>query len=256
MTDDTNNTNVNGTPDGGFNPDDAHFSDEELEAALADFEQEFAGESDGTATGDDTSDPSAPVAPEAGESPDIHDIHMDIPDDASEIDASVGFEDELQGLLGNKAKAAVIVTRVATAELLAAFCQLSDISADCLGSQQGAVAVLRNLDGDSPEASAKDLTTVVSGMSVILAVNRADQLDVTLYMHGQPGQTFAPPLLFNSTPRVVEDLLLGITDLGQLKAAGENVVDSASLDHKAAMEILAKHTRLGRGGSTRGSSVE
>lgn len=237
MTDDTNNTN--GTPADGFNPDDAHFSDEELEAALTDFEQEFAGEAASPAEAEETSD-----------------IHMDVPDDASEIDASVGFEDELQGLLGNKAKAAVIVTRVATAELLAAFCQLSDISADCVGSHQGAVAVLRNLDGDAPEAAAKDLTTVVSGMSAILAVNRADQLDVTLYMHGQPGQTFAPPLLFNSTPRVVEDLLLGIVTIDRLKAEDESIVDSASLDHKAAMEVLARHTRLGRGGSMRGSSVE
>ena len=49
---------------------------------------------------------------------------------------------------------------VLPAELLAAFCQLSDISAACIGANQGAVAVLKNLDGDGPEAAAKDLTTV------------------------------------------------------------------------------------------------
>ena len=50
---------------------------------------------------------------------------------------------------------ALIVTRIASADLLAAFCQLSDISAACIGANQGAVAVLKNLDGEAPEAAAK-----------------------------------------------------------------------------------------------------
>lgn len=102
----------------------------------------------------------------------------------------LGFDNELAGLLGNKAKVALIVTRLASAELLAAFCQLSDISAACIGANQGAVAVLKNLDGDGPEAAAKDLTTVVSGMAVILAVNRADKLEVAMYVQGEAGQEF------------------------------------------------------------------
>ena len=109
---------------------------------------------------------------------------------ADVVDPSLGFDNELAGLLGNKAKVALIVTRLASAELLAAFCQLSDISAACIGANQGAVAVLKNLDGDGPEAAAKDLTTVVSGMAVILAVNRADKLEVAMYVQGEAGQTF------------------------------------------------------------------
>lgn len=50
---------------------------------------------------------------------------------------SLGFDNELAGLLGNKAKVALIVTRLALLELLAAFCQLSDISAACIGANQG-----------------------------------------------------------------------------------------------------------------------
>ena len=139
---------------------------------------------------------------------------------------------------------ALIVTRLASAELLAAFCQLSDISAACIGANQGAVAVLKNLNGDGPEAAAKDLTTVVSGMAVILAVNRADKLEVAMYVQGEAGQSFAPPVLF----------MLGIVTLNQLKTQGFEVVDSAGLDHDQAMQILANHTRRGRGG--RGSRIE
>ena len=68
---------------------------------------------------------------------------------ADVVDPSLGFDNELAGLLGNKAKVALIVTRLASAELLAAFCQLSDISAACIGANQGAVAVLKNLDGEA-----------------------------------------------------------------------------------------------------------
>lgn len=240
--------------DAGEPQDGASFSDEELAAAMADFEREF-GES---AAADNPVDSMPGTAAATGDAAGTDDVpHIDIPDDASAIDASVGFEDELQGLLGDKAKSAVIVTGVAGADLLAAFCQLSDISASCLGSPQGTVAVLRGLDGDGPEAAARDLTTVVSGLSVILAVNRADKLEVRLYMHGRAAdQTIVPPFLFSSAPSFVEDLLLGLATLDDLAQAGIESVDSAEYDRDAAMTVIAKHTKFGRGGSTRGSRVE
>ncbi|MBW3080785.1 hypothetical protein KIH78_05210 [Bifidobacterium sp. 79T10] len=231
-------------------------SDEDIARAMAGFEQEFADTSDDAGHGDaghDGKDRGDGENASDSDLPDLGDI--DIPDDASSIDPSAGFEDALAGLLGDKAKMAAIVTRIASAQLLAAFCQLSDISADCVGSNQGAIAVLRNLDGDAPEAAARDITTVVGGMSVVLGVNRADKLEVTLYAGGQGGQTLAPPILFNSTPRFVEDLMLGITTVAQLKTQGFEVVDSGSLDHDSAMKVIADHTRFGRGGSTRGSRV-
>ena len=154
--------------DDGFD-DDIHFSDEELEAALDGFEKEFrdsnaaAGEPANDAAADSPADDAG--AADSGQ--------------AQEADTAAAFDDELQGLLGNKAKAAVLITRVASARLLAAFCQLSDVSADCIGSEEGAVAILRNLDGDGPEVAARDLTIVVSGMSLVLAVNRADKLEAS-----------------------------------------------------------------------------
>lgn len=224
--------------DDGFD-DDIHFSDEELEAALDGFEKEFrdsnaaAGEPANDAAADSPADDAG--AADSGQ--------------AQEADTAAAFDDELQGLLGNKAKAAVLITRVASARLLAAFCQLSDVSADCIGSEEGAVAILRNLDGDGPEVAARDLTIVVSGMSLVLAVNRADKLEATVYLQGKPGQTIAPPLLFTSTAPFVEDLLLGITDEDGLIGTGMKVEQSADLDRDQAMAVIAEHTKFGRGSS-------
>lgn len=224
--------------DDGFD-DDIHFSDEELEAALDGFEKEFrdsnaaAGEPANDAAADSPADDAG--AADSGQT--------------QEADTATAFDDELQGLLGNKAKAAVLITRIASARLLAAFCQLSDVSADCIGSEEGAVAILRNLDGDGPEVAARDLTIVVSGMSLVLAVNRADKLEATVYLQGKPGQTIAPPLLFTSTAPFVEDLLLGITDEDGLIGTGMKVEQSADLDHDQAMSVIAEHTKFGRGSS-------
>ncbi len=218
-----------------FNADGMHFSEEELEAAMAGFEKEF-NESMESQSFDDSQPDSD------------HQEPSDVDRMLDEAENSLKFEDELQGLLGNRAKVAVIITRLTSARLLAAFCELSDISAQCIGSEQGAVAVLRNLDGDGPEAAVKDMTIVVSGMPAILAVNRADKLEATMYMEGKPGRTFAPPVLFTSTASFVEDLLLGITDMKTLVESGAKVVDSADLTRDEAMEILAEHTRFGRGG--------
>ena len=221
----------------GTNDDGMHFSEEELKAAMAGFEKEFQDAEASKQQDDDSAETPA------GRPPQDADAVL------SEAENSLSFDDELQGLLGNRAKVAVIITRLTSAQLLAAFCQLSDISAQCIGSPQGAVAVLRNLEGDGPEAAVKDLTTVVSGMPAILAVNRADKLEATMYMQGVAGQTFAPPVLFTSTASFVEDLMLGITDMDGLRGAGQTVIDSASLSRDDAMKILAEHTRFGRGSS-------
>lgn len=249
MSDDRNNDfddfqGFDGSKDfGDLNADGMHFSEEELEAAMAGFEQEFK---DAEATKNERVDnPSSEASgnAESSESSGIDDM-------LNAAEDSLKFEDELQGLLGNRAKVAVIITRLTSPRLLSAFCELSDISAQCIGSAQGAVAVLRNLDGDGPEAAVKDMTIVVAGMPAILAVNRADKLEATMYVEGKAGKTFAPPVLFTSTAPFVEDLMLGITDMNALEQADMTIFDSADLDRDAAMSIIAEHTRFGRGTSS------
>ncbi|WEV69782.1 hypothetical protein OZX73_02590 [Bifidobacterium sp. ESL0775] len=251
---------------GSGNADDENgglFSDEELEAALAGFEKEFADDPDGKNAGkDDAADGDNPGSHSATEDADsgqgvsgsgfgAHDAGGDsgqsdrkITDELNKMD----FDEELEGLIGNRAKVAVLITRLISADLLAAFCQIADISADCVADENGAVAILHNLDGDAPEGAAKDLTSVVNGMPAVLSVNRADKLVSTLYMSGEPGQQFAPPVLFTTTPKCVEDLMLGIVDVAGLEAQGERVVRTADFDRKKAMDVIADHTRSrGRG---------
>lgn len=247
--DDFPDDSTNGFDEAG--DDDMHFSEEELEAAMAGFEKEFQDEEAAKRDGDKSETQDTPDVSDSDASATSVDSDEAREADAvlSEAETSLSFDDELQGLLGNRAKSAVIITRVTSAQLLAAFCQLSDISAQCVGSPQGAVAVLRNLDGDGPESAIKDLTIVVSGMPAILAVNRADKLEATMYMQGKAGQAFAPPVLFASVASFVEDLMLGITDMEGVRASGTEIVDSASLSRDDAMRILAEHTKFGRGSS-------
>lgn len=258
MSDDRNNDfddfqGFDGSNDfGDLNADGMHFSEEELEAAMAGFEQEFK---DAEASKHERADNPPSEAFDSSEASD--NAESSESSESSEVDDmlnaaedSLKFEDELQGLLGNRAKVAVIITRLTSPRLLSAFCELSDISAQCIGSAQGAVAVLRNLDGDGPEAAVKDMTIVVAGMPAILAVNRADKLVATMYVEGRAGKTFAPPVLFTSTAPFVEDLMLGITDMNALEQADMTIFDSADLDRDAAMSIIAEHTRFGRGTSS------
>lgn len=233
---------------GDLNADGMHFSEEELEAAMAGFEQEFK---DAEATKNEREDTSSEAFDSSEASDNAESSESSgIDDMLNAAEDSLKFEDELQGLLGNRAKVAVIITRLTSPRLLSAFCELSDISAQCIGSAQGAVAVLRNLDGDGPEAAVKDMTIVVAGMPAILAVNRADKLEATMYVEGKAGKTFAPPVLFTSTAPFVEDLMLGITDMNALEQADMTIFDSADLDRDAAMSIIAEHTRFGRGTSS------
>lgn len=242
MSDDRNNDfddfqGFDGSNDfGDPNADGMHFSEEELEAAMAGFEQEFK---DAEASKNERTDNPPSKALDSSEASDDAESSESsgIDDMLNAAEDSLKFEDELQGLLGNRAKVAVIITRLTSPRLLAAFCELSDISAQCIGSAQGAVAVLRNLDGDGPEAAVKDMTIVVAGMPAILAVNRADKLEATMYVEGKAGKTFAPPVLFTSTAPFVEDLMLGITDMNALEQADMTIFDSADLDRDAAMSI-------------------
>lgn len=168
-------------------------------------------------------------------------------DDMDELETGLSFEDELQGLLGNKAKAAMICTRLRDVDLLAAFCQIADISADCVHSEQGAVAVLHNLDGDGPEAAAIDLTKVVGGLSALLVVNRADKIEATIYTSGKAGEQLPPPFVFPTLARFVEDIMLGIGTMQEVRDEGITIIDSNSMNKDEAFDVIARHTHFDRG---------
>jgi hypothetical protein len=210
-----------------FGSDDEYrLSDEEIDAALAGFEQELnAGQND---------QQNGPAQAATSE----EDLGASAP-------AGTDFDDELEGLIGNKAKIATLITRLSSAELLAAFCHLAGISASCVDTPEGAFAVLRELTGNEPETAAADLTSVISGLSAVLAVNRADKLEAKLWMNGTSGETFSPPVLFASTSSCVEDLLIGASNLSMVQVDGYSVTDTDGVDDESAMEIINRHTRPG-----------
>ena len=224
-----------GNDPGDDDDDNSGLSDDDIWQALQGFEHEL---------GNQDSDDSAPTDANQGAATPAED---DTDDNAlGALDTLGDFNDELQGLLGDKAKAAMILTRLTSAELLAAFCQVTDIAAQCVAGELGAVAVLRNLEADAPERAARELTTIVSGLVVVLAVNRADKLEATMYTHGEAGQSFVPPVLFASTASYVEDLMLGISTMDDLRQSGLHTVDSADYDHQLAMQVIARYTQMGR----------
>lgn len=210
-------------------PIDDSFDDEELERALEGFEREFQENRDGTA--------------QDGHG-DGNDPERDLQQDLSEFEHGLTFDEELEGLLGDKAKLAMLCTRLQDADLLAAFCSLADISAQCVQANEGAVAVLRGLDGNAPESAAQDLTKVVTGLSALLVVNRADKIEATVYMGGQAGEQLPPPFVFPTLAPFVEDMMLGISTMDGLRESGVDIVDTNSIDHDGALSIIARHTRF------------
>ncbi|MEE1296130.1 MAG: hypothetical protein UHD09_04650 [Bifidobacterium sp.] len=217
--------------------------DEELRRAMADFERQVRDEDANKDAAKEKAD-AASQDPLGGSDGVPGELESELRKDISEFEHSMTFDDELQGLLGNKAKCAMVCTRLEDADLLAAFCALADISAQCVQASEGVVAVLRNLEGNGPEAAAEDLTTVVSGLSVLLVVNRADKVEATVYTGGKKGETLPPPFVFPTLAPFVEDMMLGMASMDTLTEEGLRIVDSATLDHRKALSVIAAHTRF------------
>lgn len=193
----------------GFDPDDVHFDDADLEAALEGFEKEFA----------DAETHAGAAQP-----------HTD--GDAGDGILGADFEDELQGILGNKAKCAVLCSHLASAELFAAICRLADVDALCVDDSYGAVAILRDLEGNAPETAAHDLTTVISGMDALLVVNRADKIEASVYADGETVEQIPPPFVFPTLAPFVEDYMIGLVDVAGIEAQAGEIVDTASIATK------------------------
>lgn len=217
MADDTTSNFWNASDDDIPDSGDAHFNDADLDAMMSDFEKDFEPDS---FTQSDQVD---------------HDVDPTVPEGS--------FEDELEGLLGDKAKVVLMCTRLSSAELLAAFCRLADIAADCIDVPEGAVAILHNLEGENPEHAAQDITSVISGLSVLLVVNRADNISATVYYEGKAGEQLPPPFVFPTLAPFVEDTMLGITQISQIEQEFSGVIHVADIDRDEAMRIIHAHTR-------------
>ncbi|MFD0705181.1 hypothetical protein ACFQY8_05420 [Alloscardovia venturai] len=149
------------------------------------------------------------------------------------------FDEELAGLLGSKAKIAILITQIVDAKFLAALCCICDIDALSVGFPTGAGAIMHKTDGQAPEEAARDLSDVMAGLSVIACVNRADKISATHWYDGKQAQDFAPPMLFASLDSSIEDLMIGAQTVDDMDVLGYPHVESSSFaSHDEALTYI------------------
>lgn len=209
----------------------ASFTDAELDNALAGFEREFQDES--KENSDSENSKNAQSDGKNQENSTLDDAMRDI-EEAS-------FEEDLEGLLGNKAKVAMIITYVEPAQLLAAFCKMADISAKCFDEEQGAVAILKNLKDNGPEEDVKEFVDFFRGMDVMLIVNRADKITAKIYQNGVEPQEIVAPMALAVWSRRVEDLAICMETVDTLAKQDVTMYDSDDLSNFAAYKIFNKY---------------
>ena len=209
----------------------ASFTDAELDNALAGFEREFQDES--KENSDSENSKNAQSDGKNQENSTLDDAMRDI-EEAS-------FEEDLEGLLGNKAKVAMIITYVEPAQLLAAFCKMADVSAKCFDEEQGAVAILKNLKDNGPEEDVQKFVDFFRGMDVMLIVNRADKITAKIYQNGVEPQEIVAPMALAVWSRRVEDLAICMETVDTLAKQDVTMYDSDDLSNFAAYKIFNKY---------------
>lgn len=236
------------------------FTDAELDAALASFEREFnnansgndAESSDSESSADDSSDSSS----DDSESSDSYGIYDDIPDTidlskmhrskeaeeaARKFEEETSFEDTLEGLTGQKARSAIIITYCEGADLLSAFCKISQIPSICVMTGTAAVALLKNLDNDEPEAAVLRLSDLLGDMEMILIVNRANKLETSMYKYGEKRDAFLPsPVALTFLSEEVEDVVLGLKTMKDFHPSVESF-DPEDITFDGALSICKKY---------------
>ena len=139
---------------------------------------------------------------------------------------------------------AVIATSVVSAKALAGVIRLGreartdgiDIPTGTrtLDTSTGAVAA-----GSLAETAAHDLAAIASAAlqrnGIVLFWRRGDRMTATRYKNGERGEDISPAIVLGAVDDVVEELLLGATELDEL---GEGL-DPAALTRAEALEWIA-----------------
>jgi len=139
---------------------------------------------------------------------------------------------------------AVVATSVVSAKALAGVIRLGreartdgiDIPAGTrtLDTSTGAIAA-----GPLAETAAHDLAAIASAAlqrnGIVLFWRRGDRMTATRYKNGERGEDISPAIVLGAVDDVVEELLLGATDLGEL---GEGL-DPSTLSRAEALEWIA-----------------
>ena len=137
--------------------------------------------------------------------------------------------------------AALVLTRVAAPEVLAAGAAMNRVAIDVVPTPIGCVAVCDAAEGE-PEAVAELLSRLVPGAPVVLLVQRAGQLDASRWQGGVERQQLSAALMLDGAPPEVEGLLLGTVRVAELPG----VVSSAGMSRWRAARTLAGVARATR----------
>lgn len=153
----------------------------------------------------------------------------DVPDD---------FEvpDDLSSLLDGgpeEPSVVLLLTPVAQAAPLAATCVLAKVAADVILSEVGAIAVLR--ERTTGRAGAAAVSQLLRQVPIVLLERREGQITATRWTGGsQQGDDLPPGLVLSDAPAVLEDLLLGSVQVGDL----DGVVSTSGMSRWTALRMI------------------
>jgi len=138
--------------------------------------------------------------------------------------------------------AAVILTKVAFPEGLAAAAAMNRLEIDAVPTAIGSVAVCRSGALVDPKGTAKILSEVVPKSPVVLLVQRDGQLTASRWQAGQEEEQPSAALMLDGAPPEIEDLLLGAARAEDLPG----VVSSVGMTKWRAMRTLVGVARSAR----------
>ena len=140
--------------------------------------------------------------------------------------------------------AAVVLTKVAVPQGLAAACALRKVVVDAVPTAIGAVAVCRSTEPGDPEAAAQAISQMLANTPVVLLTQRDGQMTASRWAKGTLDEELSPGLMLDGAPPEVEQLLLGQVSVDDLPG----VVSSAGMSRWTATRLLASAARAGRRG--------
>lgn len=148
------------------------------------------------------------------------------------------FDEQLDGLLGNKAQLAMLVVPFSDAKLSLSLLKYKDVEGWAEMLNDTSFIYLKALDGQKPEDAAQALSQLIRPLPLYSVVKRADKLEVALWVNGKKsGEKLPPPLLFEQLPEEVEDYAIGMTTTQQM-VHREGVLDSADFDKQDALDYM------------------
>nr|WP_210767883.1 hypothetical protein [Cellulomonas humilata] len=149
--------------------------------------------------------------------------------------------DDLSGLLDGASEdpsVVLVITQVAAPAPLAAACAIAKVEVDVVPTPIGAIASLRDPKAASDGAAA--ISKLLRTIPVILLERREGQITASRWTAGERGDDLPAGLVLSDAPPVLEDLLLGSVQAGDV----EGMVTSVGMSRWQAMRTIARRGQV------------